>query len=118
MHLTGNVFKPLAKSFLITLGLTAAASATDAAIHEKFFRSGNAALIISKEEINNFMNIVKSLEECGLLMKGVSKTIINEAKEQKEGFLGVLLGTLGANFLENLLTGKGSIRIIRAGKNF
>ena len=118
MHLTGNVFIPLAKSFLIPLGLTAVASVTDVAIHEKMFRSGNAALIISKEEINDVMNIVKFLEECGLLIKGISKTSINEAKEQKGGFLGMLLGTLGANFLENLLTVKVSIRIIRAGENF
>ena len=55
-------------------------------------------------------------------MKGVSKTIKNEAKEQREGFLGMLLGTLGASLLGNLLTGKGTIRTgegtIRAGKDF
>ena len=53
--------------------------------------------------------IVKSLEESGLLIKGVSKTVKNEAKEQKGGFLGMLLGTLGAGLLGNLLTGKGAI---------
>ena len=53
--------------------------------------------------------IVKSLEESGLLIKGVSKTVKNEAKEQKGGFIGMLLGTLGAGLLGNLLTGKGAI---------
>ena len=55
------------------------------------------------------LRIVKLLEESGLLIKGVSKTVKNEAKEQKGGFLGMLLGTLGAGLLGNLLTGKGAI---------
>ena len=60
--------------------------------------------------MNDIMKIVKSLEEQALLIKGISKTIENEAKEQKGGFLGVLLGTLVASLLGNLLTGKGAIR--------
>ena len=60
--------------------------------------------------MNDIMKIVKSLEEEALLIKGISKTIENEAKEQKGGFLGVLLGTLVASLLGNLLTGKGAIR--------
>ena len=56
------------------------------------------------------MEIVKPLEESGLLIKFVSETIKNEAKEPKGGFLGILLGTLGASLLKNLLTGKGTIR--------
>ena len=68
------------------------------------------------------MKVVKSLEDCGLLIKSVSETIKDEAKEQKEEFLSFLLGTLGASLLGNLLTGKGTIRagegIIRAGENF
>ena len=68
------------------------------------------------------MKIVKSLEETGLLIKGVSETIKNEAKEQKGGFLVMLLGTLGASLLVNLLTGKGNIKAgegtIRAGQDF
>ena len=93
LQLIGNVLKPLAKSALIPLGLTAAESATDAAIHKKFFGSGNVTLIISNEEMNDIMKRVKSLKESGLLLKGVSKTIKNEAKQQKGGFLGMLLGT-------------------------
>ena len=68
------------------------------------------------------MKIVNSPEESGLLIKGDSETIKSEVKEQKGGFLGMLLGTLGASLLRNLLTGKGTIRAgkgtIRAGENF
>ena len=67
-------------------------------------------LIIFNEEMNDIIKMVKSLEESGLLRKGVSETIKNEAKEQKGRFLGILLGTLGASLLGNLLTGKGTIR--------
>ena len=102
--------KPWAKSVLIPLGLIAAAAATDAAINKKMFRSGNTTLTISNEELNDIMKIVKSYEESGLLIKGVSQTIKNEAKEQKGGFRCMLLGTLGASSLGNLLTGKGTIR--------
>ena len=110
MPLIGNELKPLAKSVLIPLVLIAAASATNAAIHKEMFGTGTTTLIISIDEMNNIMKIVKSLEESGLLIKGVSKTIENEAKQQKGGFLGILLGTLGASLLENLITGKGAIR--------
>ena len=77
------------------------------------FGSGVTILIISNEEMNDIMKVIKSLEESGLLIKGVSETIKNETKEQKGGFLSMLLGTLGASLLGNLLTGKGTIR---AGK--
>ena len=92
-----NVLEPLAKSVLIPSGLTAAAaaaSATDAAIQKKIFGS-ETILIISNEETNDIMKIVKSLEEFRILIKGISETIKNEAKEQKRGFLAMLLGTLG-----------------------
>ena len=111
LPLMKNVLKPLGKSVLIPLGLTA--SATDADIQDKIFGSGTTKLIISNEEMNDIMKIVKSLTEFGLLIKGVSETIKNEAKEQKGGFLGMLLGTLGANLFWNLLTGKD---IITAGE--
>ena len=68
------------------------------------------------------MKIVTSFEDSGLLIKVVSETIENEAKEQKGGFLSMLLGTLGASLLGNLLTGKDTISAgegtIRAGENF
>ena len=71
--------------------------------------------------MNDIMKIVKSFEELGLLIKDVSKTIKNEAKEQKRRFLGVLLSTLGASLLGNLLKSKGTIRAgkgtVRAGEN-
>ena len=69
-----KVLKPLAKSVLIPLGLTAAGSTADAAIHKKMFGSDVTTLIISKKEMNDFMKMVKSLEESGLLIKGVSET--------------------------------------------
>ena len=122
LPLIGNVLKPLAKSVLITLQLTAAASVTDAAINKKMFRSGFTALIISTEEIIYIMKILKSREESGLLIKGERETIKNEAKEQNGKFLEMLLVTLGASLLGNLLKGKGRIRAgqgtIRAGENF
>ena len=102
LPLIENVLKPLAKSVLIPLGLTAAASATCAAIHKKMFGFGchpsdlasrqsdfaprNTTLILSNEEMNDIMKIVKSLEESGLLIKDVSKAIKNEAKNKKEDF--------------------------------
>ena len=78
-----NVLKSLAKSVLIPLGLTVVASATDADIQNNVFGSGMTTLIISKKEMDDIMKTVKSLKEFVLLMKGVSKTIKNEAKEQK-----------------------------------
>ena len=72
-----------------------------------------ATLIISNNKIENIVKIVKSLEDSGLLLKGVTETVQNEVKEQKGGFLSMLLGTLGASLLGNILTGKG---IYRAGK--
>ena len=65
----------LVKSILIPLGLTAAASVTNATIHKKMFGSGMTTLIISNEELNDIMKIVKSLEESGWLIKGASQTI-------------------------------------------
>ena len=103
-----NILKPLAKSVLIQLQLIVAASATDAAIHKKMFRSGMTILIILNEEMNDIMKVVKTLEESGLLNKRrQQKKNKTKAKEQKGGFLCVLLGTLGAILLGNLLTGKG-----------
>ena len=110
LSLIKNVLKPLDKSVLISLGLAASASATEAAINKKMLGSGMNTLIISNEEINDIMKIVKSLEESGLLIKVVSETIKNEAKEQKDGFLSMLLGTLDASLLGNLLRGRDTIR--------
>ena len=70
-------------------------------------------MIISNDEINDIIKIVKSLEDSGLLLKGVTEAVQDEVKEQKGGFLRMLLGTLGASLLGNLLTGKG---IYSAGK--
>ena len=85
LPLMKNVIKPLAKSVLIPLGLTAAASAADAGIHKKILGSGHnnpssTTLIISNNEMEDIIKIVKSLEDSGLLLKGVSETVQNEAK--------------------------------------
>ena len=80
-----NVLKLLVKSVLIPLGLIAPASALNVAIHKIMFGSGTTTLIISNEERNAIMKIVKSLYESCLLVKSVSETIKNEAREQKAG---------------------------------
>ena len=92
----------LAKNILAPLGITAAASATDAGIQKKIHGSGTTTLIISNEEMNDIMKIVQALEDSNILLKGVTDTIKNETKEQKRGFLSMLLGTLGASLLGNL----------------
>ena len=73
LPLMKNVIKPLAKSVLIPLGLTAAESAADAGIHNKILQSGNTTLIISHDEMKDIIKIVTSLENLGLLFKGVSE---------------------------------------------
>ena len=104
-----SVIAPLAKSVLIPLGLTVAASAADAGIHKKILGSGNnATLIISNKDMDDLIKIVKSLEDSALVLKGVTESVENEIKEQKGGFLSMLLGTLGASLLGNLLTGKSA----------
>ena len=112
LPLIRNVILPLAKSVLIPLGLIAAGSAADAGTHKKILGSGTRALIISNEEMNDIMKTVQALEDSNILLKGVTKAIENETKELKGGFLSMLLGTLGAILLGNVLTGKG---IVRAG---
>ena len=110
---------PLAKNVLAPLGLTAAMSAIDGSIQKKIHGSG-VKLIIEQKDMNDIMKIIEVLENSGILLRRVSKTIKNETKEQRGGFLSMLLGTLGASLLGNLLTrGKGIMRtgdgIVRAG---
>ena len=115
-----KVALPLAKNVLAPLGLTAAMSAIDGSIQKKIDGSG-VKLIIEQEDMNDIMKIIEALENAGILLKGITKAIENETKEQRGGFLGMLLGTLGTSLLGNLLTGgKGMMRagdgIVRAGK--
>ena len=117
-----KVALPLAKNVLAPLGLTAAMSAIDGSIQKKIHVSG-VKLIIEQEDMNDVMKIIKALENSGILLTGVSKTIKNETKEQGGGFSSMLFGTLGASLLGNLLTGgKGTVAsrakgegIMRAG---
>ena len=106
-----KVAMPLAKDVIAPLGLTAAMSAVDGSIQKKIHGSG-VKLIIEQEDMNDIMKIIEALENSGIVLKGVTKTIENETKEQRGEFLSMLLGTLGASLLGNLLTGKG---IMRAG---
>ena len=91
-------------------------------LFKRIYGSGTTALIISNKEIEDILKIVKSLEESGLLIKEINKAIKNKTKEQKVGFLPILLGTLAASMLRTALTGGGIIRadegIITAGDNF
>ena len=110
------VIKSVAKSVLIPLGLTAA----DAGILKKNLGSGNntTALIISNVEMEDIMEIFKSLEDSGLLLKRVSETIQIETKEQKGGFLSMLLDPLGTSLLGNMLAGKGITKAGYGSKDF
>ena len=120
-----KVALPLAKNVLAPLGLTAAMSAIDGSIQKPIHGSGatkgaGVKLVIEQEDMKDIMKIIKALENSGILLKGVSKTIKNETKEQRGGFLSMLLGTLGASLLGNLLSGGKSIMragngIVRAG---
>ena len=118
LPLMKSVIQPLPESALISLGLTVAASAADAGTHKEILGSGhNKTLIISNDEMKDILKIVTSLEDSVLLLEGVSETIENEAKEQKETFLSMLLGTLAARHIThirgNMLAGK---EVIRAGE--
>ena len=139
LPLMKNVIKPLAKSVLIPLGLTAAALAVDVGIHKKILGSGhlhssssafphhpsssashdnnnnnnnnnnNTILIISNNEMKD-IKIVKSLEDSSFLPEGVSQAIQNEFEEQRGELLSMLLGTLGASLLGNIVAGEGTNR--------
>ena len=108
LPLIKTVLMPFAKSVLLPLGLLAA-------IQNNIYRSGTTASINSNEEMQDTMKIVKSLEEPGLLVKRISETIKIERKEQKGGFLLMLLVTLTASLLGSALTGTG---VKKAGENF
>ena len=118
-----KVAMPLAKNVLALLGLSAAMSAIGGSIKKKMLGSGTTTLITSNAEMDDILKIVKSLENSGVLLKGVSETIQHEAKEQRGRFLSMLLGTLGASLLGDVLSkglsGKGVIRTgegtVRAG---
>ena len=112
-----KVAMSLAKNVLAPFGLSAAMSAIDGSIKKKMLGSGTTTLKISNDEMDDILKIVKSLENPGVLLKGVSETIQHKAKEQRGGFLGMLLGTLGASLLgdvlSKVLSGEG---VIRAGE--
>ena len=99
-----KVAVPLAKNILAPLRITAAVSG----VQKNVQGSGTTTLIISIKEMNDIMKIVQVLEDSNILLKGVTKTIKNEKKKRKrtKGFLNMLLGTLGASLLGNMLAEK------------
>ena len=105
-----KVAVPVAKNMLGPLGIIAAVSAINGELKKKNHVSGTATLIVSNTEMNDMIKIVQALEDSNILLKGVTKAIKNETKEQKGRFLGMLLGTLGASLLRNILAGKGIVR--------
>ena len=118
-----KVAMPLAKNVLASLGISAAMSAIDGNIKKKMFGSGatksagTTTLIISNDKMDDILKIVKSLEDSNVLLKGVSETIQHEAKEQRGGFLSMLLGTLSASLLGDILSKAFSGKcVIRAGE--
>ena len=114
------------KNLLASLGLSAAISAADAGIQKSIFGSGITTLKIGNKELNDLMKIIKVLENHGVLLKGITKTVQNDVKSQRGDFLSVLLGTLGASLLGDVLSkgllGSGMYRagegkgIVRAGE--
>ena len=116
LPLIKSLIQPLAKCVLILLGLTAAAAAADAGIHNKIL--GTTTLIKSIKKMEDIIKIVQALEKSGLLLEEVSETIQNEAKKQKGGFISILLVKLGASLLGNMLAGKGIIRAGYGSKRF
>ena len=107
-----KVAVPFAKYILDVLGITAAASAIDAEFWKKIHGSVTTSLIISNQEMDDVKKIVQALKDSNILLKEVTKTIKNKTKEQKGGFLSILLDTIWASLLGNLLSGKV---IVRAG---
>ena len=112
-----KVAMPLAKNVLAPLRIKNICLQLMEVLKKKMLGLGMTTLIISNDEMNDILKIVKSLENSGLLLKGVNETIQHEAKEQRGGFLSMLLGTLGASLLGDILSkglsGKG---VIRAGE--
>ena len=112
LPLMKNILTPLAKSVFVPLGLRPAASATNAAVQKKIFGSDTTTLAFSNEGLHDIMKIIKSFEESGLFMNGVSEIVKTEVKKQKGGFLRMSAATFGASLLGIILTGK---RLVKNG---
>ena len=100
--LSTKTISPLTKNILLPLRLSAAMSGIDKKIHGY----GTTTLVISNEELNDIIKIAQALEDSNMLLKGVTKTIKNDIKDQKGGEIGMILGTLGTSLLGNSLSGK------------
>ena len=112
----------LAQSVLLEFGLSSAMLAADTVIQKKIYGTTTRALIISNEELEDIIKIVKLHEESGWILKRISETVKNEANKQKVRFLSMLLGTIAASILGSELAWKGIIRadegVLRAGQIF
>ena len=112
----------LAQSVLLEFGLSSAMLAADTVIQKKIYGTTTRALIISNEELEDIIKIVKLHEESGWILKRISETVKNEANKQKVTFLSMLLGTIAASILGSELAWKGVIRadegVLRAGQIF
>ena len=112
----------LAQSVLLEFGLSSAMLAADTVIQKKIYGTTTRALIISNEELEDIIKIVKLHEESGWILKRISETVKNEANKQKVRFLSMLLGTIAASILGSELAWKGVIRadegVLRAGQIF
>ena len=112
----------LAQSVLLEFGLSSAMLAADTVIQKKIYGTTTRALIISNEELEDIIKIVKLHEESGWILKRISQTVKNEANKQKLRFLSMLLGTIAASILGSELAWKGVIRadegVLRAGQIF
>ena len=104
-----KVTLPLAKTCFSSIRNYCCCFSNWCGIHKKLHGSGTMTLMISNKEMNDIMEIVQALEDSNILFKGVTETIKNETKEQKGGFLGTLVGTLGSVLLGNSLSGKGIV---------
>ena len=112
----------LAQSVLLEFGLSSAMLAADTVIQKKIYGTTTRALIISNEELEDIIKIVKLHEESGWILKRISETVKNEANKQKVRFLSMLLGTIAASILGSELAWKGVIRadegVLRASQIF
>ena len=100
-----KVAAPVAENILAALGITAAASAVDAGIPKNAWFKDNSFNNF-KPKINDIIEIVQALEDSDIMLKQITKTVKNKKKEQKGGFLNMLLGTLGVSFVRKHVSKK------------
>ena len=111
LPLVKSILTSLAESVFVSLGLSVAMSAADAVVQENIFGLGTTVLIISNEEMKDIMKIVKSLEESGLLIKGINETIKNEAKQQRRRISFNVNRSISCQYIRKCISRKRSNKI-------